>query len=200
MAGFSGHQAARFLRGNQKWRLSQIIGYVAGANSFMRTIQIVFVATAIGATAGGGVVLSLVDFPTGQASVAAHTTAASAALAAISAPAQPNPKAILESEIPLQVSGHPEAAASELSANPKNPEPADIAWSADVGRVGAPENVATAPSAGTAPVENNATKKQRVATRYPPRDRLFGSVQGGRYDGRWGRFYQNARNPYHAWW
>ena len=53
-------------------------GYVAGANSFKRTIQIVFVATAIGATAGGGVVLSLVDFPTGQASVAAHTTAAPA--------------------------------------------------------------------------------------------------------------------------
>ena len=175
-------------------------GYVAGANSFKRSIQIVFVATAIGATAGGGVVLSLVDFPTGQASVAAHTTAASAAQAAISAPAQPNPKAIVESEIPLQVSGHPEAAASELSANPKNPEPADIARSAEVGRVGAPENVATAPSGGTAPVENNAAKKQRIATRYPPRDRLFGFVQGGRYDGRWRGFYQNGRNPYHAWW
>ena len=156
-------------------------GYVAGANSFMRTIQIVFVATAIGATAGGGVVLSLVDFPTGQAAVAAHTTAAFAQ-AAISAPAQPNPKAIVESEIPLQVSGHPEAAASELSANPKNPEPADIAPSTEVGR-----NGATAPSGGTAPVENNAAKKQRVASRYPPpRDRLFGYVQGGRYDGRWG--------------
>jgi len=175
-------------------------GYVAGANSFKRSIQIVFVATAIGATAGGGVVLSLVDFPTGQASVAAHTTAASAAQAAISAPAQPNPKAIVESEIPLQVSGHPEAAASELSANPKNPERADIARSAEVGRVGAPENVATGPSAGTAPVENIAAKKQRIATRYPPRDRLFGYVQGGRYDGRWGGSYQNDRNRYHAWW
>jgi hypothetical protein len=83
----------------------------------------------------------------------------------------------------LQVSSHPEAAASELSANPKNPEPADIARSAEVGR-----NGATAPSGGTAPVENNAAKKQRVATRYPPRDRLFGFVQGGRYDGRWGGF------------
>jgi hypothetical protein len=174
-------------------------GYVAGANSFKRTIQIVFVATAIGATAGGGVVLSLVDFPTDQALVAARTTAASAQ-AAISAPAQPDPKAIVESEIPLQVGGHPEAAASELRANPKNPEPADIARSAEVGRVGAPENVATAPSGGTAPVENNAAKKQRVATRYPLRDRLFGFVQGGRYDGRWSGFYQNGRNPYHAWW
>ena len=174
-------------------------GYVAGANSFKRTIQIVFVATAIGATAGGGVVLSLVDFPTGQASVAAHTTAAPAQ-AAIRAPAQPNPKAIVKSEMPLQVSGHPEAAASELSANPKNPEPADIAQLAEVGPIGARENVATGPSAGTAPVENNAAKKQRVATRYPPRDRLFGFVQGGRYDGRWGGFYQNDRNRYHAWW
>jgi hypothetical protein len=173
-------------------------GYVAGANTFKRTIQIVFVATAIGATAGGGVVLSLVDFPTDQASVAALTTAASAQ-AAIT-PAQPNPKPIVESEIPLQVSGHPEAAASELSANPKNPEPADFAPLAKGGSIGAPENVATAPSAGTAPAENNAAKKQRVATRYPPRDRLFGFVQGGRYDGRWGGFYQNGRNPYHAWW
>ena len=116
-------------------------GYVAGANSFKRTIQIVFVATAIGATAGGGVVLSLVDFPTGQASVAAHTTAASAQ-AAISAPAQPNPKAIVKSEIPFagqQPSGS--CRKRELSANPKNPEPADIARSAEVGR-----NGATAPS------------------------------------------------------
>jgi hypothetical protein len=174
-------------------------GYVAGANSFKRTVQIVFVAMAIGATAGGGVVLSLVDFPTSQASVAAHTSAGPTQVA-IRALAQPSPKAIVNSEMPLQVSGHPEAAASELSANPKNPEPADFAPLAKGGSIGAPENVATAPSAGTAPAENNAAKKQRVATRYPPRDRLFGFVQGGRYDGRWGGFYQNGRNPYHAWW
>jgi len=38
-------------------------GYLAPAPSFMRTARIVLVATAIGATAGAGVVLSLVDHP-----------------------------------------------------------------------------------------------------------------------------------------
>jgi hypothetical protein len=180
-------------------------GYVAGANGFKRTIQIIFVAMAVGATAGGGVVLSLVDFPTGQASVAAHT---SAAQAAISAPAQQNPKAIVKSEMPLQVSGDQEAAAGELSANPKNPEPPGPL--AVVGPNDAPVNVATSPPVEVAPVESKATKKNHVAMRYPPRDGLFGFVQGGRYmngdfgrpyrDGRWGGFYQNGINRYYARW
>ena len=48
------------------------------ANRFGRTISIILVATAIGAIAGGGVVLSLVDVPTGQAAASArpHTLAA----------------------------------------------------------------------------------------------------------------------------
>jgi hypothetical protein len=173
-------------------------GYVADANSFTRIMLIVIVATGIGATASAGVVLSLVDFPTGQASVPSRTSA-TPVHSAVSAPAPPNPQPIVNIEMPLQFSGHLEAAASELSANPNNPKPADIAQLAEVGPVGAPENVATAPSAGSAPVENNAAKKQRVATRYPPRDRLFGFA-GGRYDGRWGGFYQNSSNRYHAWW
>jgi hypothetical protein len=50
-------------------------GYLAPAPSFMRTARIVLVATAVGATAGAGVVLSLVDHPAAegsQTSVAAH--------------------------------------------------------------------------------------------------------------------------------
>jgi hypothetical protein len=43
---------------------------------FMRAMSIFLVATTIGATAGGGVVLSLVDVPTGEASVGAHTLVA----------------------------------------------------------------------------------------------------------------------------
>jgi hypothetical protein len=38
-------------------------GYLAPAPSFMRTARMVVVATAVGATAGAGVVLSLVDHP-----------------------------------------------------------------------------------------------------------------------------------------
>jgi hypothetical protein len=176
-------------------------GYVADANSFTRIMRIVFVAMAIGATAGAGVVLSLVDFSTGQASLASHTSAAPVqAAASPPASAQPNPQPVVDSEMPLQVSSHLAAAASELNASRKNPDPADIAQLAEVGPIAAQENVATALSAGTAPVENNAAKKQHVATRYPPRDRLFGFVQGERYAGGWGGFYQKGSNRYHAWW
>ena len=38
-------------------------GYLAPAPSFMRTVRIAVVATAIGATAGAGVVVSLVERP-----------------------------------------------------------------------------------------------------------------------------------------
>jgi hypothetical protein len=41
-------------------------GYLAPAPSFMRTARIVMVATAIGATAGAGVVLSLVEHPSAE--------------------------------------------------------------------------------------------------------------------------------------
>ena len=55
---------------NSEW------GYLAPAPSFMRTARVVLVATAIGATAGAAVVLSLIDRPAGErdktASITAH--------------------------------------------------------------------------------------------------------------------------------
>ena len=62
-------------------------GYLAPAPSFMRTARIVLVATAVGATAGAGVVLALIDRPAAEAdktSVAARAivTSVQAALAA----------------------------------------------------------------------------------------------------------------------
>ena len=48
-------------------------GCLAPAPSFLRTVRTVLVPTAVGATAGGGVVLSLVDHSAGQASVAERT-------------------------------------------------------------------------------------------------------------------------------
>ena len=64
-------------------------GYAPAANRFGRTISIILVATAIGAISGGGVVLSLVDLPTGQASARPHTLAAP--VQALIEAAQPNP-------------------------------------------------------------------------------------------------------------
>lgn len=66
-------------------------GYLAPAPSMLRTVRVVLVATAIGATAGAGVVLSLVDRPTGDAdrvAVAAHAIVTSAQ----AAPAMESPK------------------------------------------------------------------------------------------------------------
>ncbi len=40
-------------------------GYLAPAPSILRTMRVVLVATAVGATAGAGVVLSLVDHSDG---------------------------------------------------------------------------------------------------------------------------------------
>jgi hypothetical protein len=61
---------------NSEW------GYLAPAPSFMRTARVVLVATAIGATAGAAVVLSLIDRPATDrdktASVAAHAIVTSA--------------------------------------------------------------------------------------------------------------------------
>ena len=48
-------------------------GCLAPAPSFLRTVRTVLVATAVGATAGGGVVLSLVGHSAGQTSVAERT-------------------------------------------------------------------------------------------------------------------------------
>ena len=50
-------------------------GYLAPAPSFMRTARVVLVATAVGATAGAGVVVSLIDRPAAdgnKTSLAAH--------------------------------------------------------------------------------------------------------------------------------
>ena len=68
---------------NSEW------GYLAPVPSFMRTVRVVLVATAIGATAGAAVVLSLIDRPT----TAEHDRTASITAHAIVTSAQANPAA-----------------------------------------------------------------------------------------------------------
>ncbi len=60
-------------------------GYLAPAPSMLRTVRVVLVATAVGATAGAGAVLSLVDRPAAdneRVAVAAHAIVTSAQAAA----------------------------------------------------------------------------------------------------------------------
>ena len=79
-------------------------GFLAPAPSFMRTLRTVLVATAVGATAGGGLVLSFVDHSAGQTSVAERTLVRPipTASTSVGAPqiARLNPPAINQSETP----------------------------------------------------------------------------------------------------
>ena len=66
-------------------------GYLAPAPSFARTARVVLVATAIGATAGAGVVLSLLDRPSEpeKSPVAARAIVTSVRAAAVPSVAPP---------------------------------------------------------------------------------------------------------------
>ena len=119
-------------------------GCVPAANRFL-------VAVAIGAIAGGRVVLSLVDVPTGQASVAAHTLAAPAqSLIGATEAAQPHPQPIVESTMDTRADDRLGAAVNESITNPKIVEPAGIAPLTDAGPNDASVKVATPPALSSA--------------------------------------------------
>jgi len=99
-------------------------GYLAPAPSFMRTARVVLVATAVGATAGAGVVLSLADRPAAdgvKTSIAAHAIVTSAQAATPAASSTP-------SSLPL-TGAAPVAAAvpTNVTASAPSPAPAQIA-------------------------------------------------------------------------
>jgi hypothetical protein len=80
---------------NSEW------GYIAPAPSFMRTVRVVLVATAIGATAGAAVVLSLIDRPTADrtASITARAIVTSAQAAPATAVAASSTTAALAAPV-----------------------------------------------------------------------------------------------------
>jgi hypothetical protein len=128
-------------------------GCLAPAPSFLRTMRTVLVATAVGATAGGGVVLSLVGHSAGQTSVAERTLVrpVPAVSTSVSAPqtAQLNPQPLnqrVSTEVSLDEGQVDGPATNELSAN-SPARLAVVAASAEVGT--APEGTlktAVAPS------------------------------------------------------
>jgi len=141
-------------------------GYLAPAPSFMRTARIVMVATAIGATAGAGVVLSLVDHPSAEGETTsligaqAIVTAVHAATPA-SVPlanAAPVTAAIAPVVVPAQVAAPVQAVAAPANAgnantaSVPNPAPAIASLSegapaADVAPADAADSTAIAPVA-----------------------------------------------------
>jgi hypothetical protein len=129
-------------------------GCLAPAPSFLRTMRTVLVATAVGATAGGGVVLSLVGHSAGQTSVAERTLVRPipAVSTSVSAPltAQLNPQPLNQresTEVSLDEGQVDGSATNELSAN----SPARLAVVAASAEVRTPEGTlktAVAPSPG----------------------------------------------------
>lgn len=85
-------QSANF---NAEW------GYLAPAPNFMRTLRIVVVAAAVGATGGAAVVFSLIDRQTAEVSVAARTMAADAPSAAVAVVAPVLPPAATQAMRPV---------------------------------------------------------------------------------------------------
>ena len=99
-------------------------GCLAPAPSFLRTMRTVLVATAVGATAGGGVVLTLVGHSAGQTSVAERTLVRPipAVSTSVSAPqvAQLNPRPLnqrVSTEVSLDEGQVDGSATNELGAS-----------------------------------------------------------------------------------
>ena len=160
-------------------------GYLAPAPSFMRTLRIALVATAIGATAGAAVVVSLVARPasgSAESSIAAHalvtgapvvkSASAAVAPAAAQAAAIPAPPA---AAIPQQAGASGETAGAsknpsdaapppQIASAPNLPVGAAALQAARIeGPAAAPvgEDAAVAPDGGAN--KKPAVKKHRVA-------------------------------------
>ncbi len=165
-------------------------GYLAPAPSFMRTARIVLVAMAVGATAGAGVVLSLVGRPTaagGEESVAVRTLARP-----VDAASMPVTAARLQA--PAQgrsdVSSQPQGpAASESGTSSTAQAPAGMAALAEASAAhdaapaitadGSTATGSLAPAADTVHVPRKAIKKHRWASHYPTRGGPLDRPRGG---------------------
>ena len=155
-------------------------GYLAPAPSFMRTARIVLVATAIGATAGAAVIISLVQRPAADAadtSIAAHALVTSVSVVdeppVASAPT--NEPVLAQSAAAATASPAPAAialasnGAAATKANSISPPPAQGSGSS-VAALSEPLLATESPSAATpdqATAEPDATvksaKKHRTA-------------------------------------
>ena len=182
---------------HQEW------GYLAPAPSFIRTARVVLVAVAVGATAGAGVVFSLVGREDAETSVAARTLArpAEAALAQLNVP-PPAPAALAsgaQDHAPRSLAADaPRAGAADSESKPSSTTmaPAGIAALAEVPAVtdDASAHPATSPSGAVpSPVaaparpgsrrrplrrhQRQPGRRQRLPFHRPPPPQLKGRLQ-----------------------
>jgi hypothetical protein len=141
-------------------------GYLAPAPSMLRTVRVVLVATAIGATAGAGVVLSLVDRPTGDAdrvAAAAHAIVTSAQ----AAPAMESPK--VSAAVVAAPAGSPVAPTVAAKTATKTDTPAQVTAAVTAPQAQAPQ--VQAPQIQAAPVlaqPDNAAQPSNVSQPVAP--------------------------------
>ncbi len=145
-------------------------GYLAPAPSFLRTARIVVAATAIGATAGAGVVLSLIEHPAPEvstAAAAAHAIVTSAQAVIPPAAALPSlaTKEFAPAKTPAKVVVQPQAAEVPAQAATTQPvQPAAPQLSAP--QIAPTQSVATqAPATPVAaPAADNAVQPVSPST------------------------------------
>ncbi|MGB7034420.1 MAG: hypothetical protein WBD71_02760 [Xanthobacteraceae bacterium] len=87
-------------------------GYLAPAPSFMRTLRVILVATAIGATAGAAVVLSLIDRPAGTGDKTASTAHAIVTSVQVAPAAAVPLAAVATAAVPVKLTAAEPASAS----------------------------------------------------------------------------------------
>jgi general secretion pathway protein B len=129
-------------------------GYLAPAPSFMRTARVVLVATAVGATAGAGVVLSLADRPAAdgvKTSIAAHAIVTSAQAATPAASSAPMAAAVLTNV----TASTPSPAPAQIAAQTPAQTPVQAAPQA-APQIQAEKSMPLQPSAASQPVANQS--------------------------------------------
>jgi len=155
-------------------------GYLAPAPNFIRTARIVFIAVAVGGIAGAGVVLSLVERPVGETSVAARTLARPVEAASVRV-GTPRAAQVIQNQ-PAKPAPTNGSSASESGTGPSTQPATSIAAPAEVPAAGAaspaklPADEAAA--AVKAPVQKKATKKPHPASRYASRGEQTNGVRG----------------------
>lgn len=167
-------------------------GYLAPAPGFIRTVRIAAVATAVGATAGAAVVLSLVDRPAAEQSVAARTLARPADFAPARIPAQ-----AVQLQVPTAAPAQAKADAagqgqsallSPANAAAITPSVSEIGASSTIQRPAsmaafteAPAATDAVPPQAVAPTPAAPSLQKKRAKRHhssPRREEAYGDVKG----------------------
>jgi hypothetical protein len=147
-------------------------GYLAPAPSFVRTLRIVAVATAIGATAGAAVVVSLVARPAStDSSIAAHALVTGVPLANAAAgavkptaaqPVSAQPASAQAAAVAAPIAANPQAAA--IGANPAGAAPPpQMASAPDAPAGAAPAHTAHIEEPAAAPAHDDAALAPEAA-------------------------------------